>query len=115
MVEGESGWVWTLDLSGGATDINHRYDMGGNASVVQFNLGYVQLYRPDSFCAATKIILDSASVQYRTAHFNPPTNNHGTTELHWRLQGQPMQQNHFYLAKTSLIVHTRTVISARFL
>ena len=115
MVEGESGWVWTLDLSGGATDINHRYDMGGNASVVQFNLGYVQLYRPDSFCAATKIILDSASVQYRTAHFNPPTNNHGTTELHWRLHGQPMQQNHSYLAKTSLIVHTRTVSSARFL
>ena len=108
MVEGESGWVWTLDSSGGATDINHRYDMGGNASVVQ-------LYRPDSFCTATKIILDSASVQYSTAHFNPPTNNHGTTELHWRLHGQPMQQNHSYLAKTSLIVHTRTVISARFL
>ena len=53
-----------LDSSGGATDINHRYDMGGNASVVQFNLGYVQLYRPDSFCAATKIISERASVQY---------------------------------------------------
>ena len=120
MVEGESGWVWTLDSSGGTTDINHRYDMGGNASVVQFNLGYVQLYRPDSFCAATNIISDSATVQYSTVqystvHFNPPRNNHGTTELHWRLHGQPMQQNHSYLAKTSLIAHTRTVISARFL
>ena len=34
VVEGRRGWVWTLDLSGGATDINHRYDMGDNASVV---------------------------------------------------------------------------------
>ena len=64
VVEGGSGWVWTLDSSGGATDINHRYDKGGNASVVQFNLGYIQLYRPDSVCAATKIISDRASVQY---------------------------------------------------
>ena len=70
VVEGESGWVWTLDSSGGATDINHRYDMGGNASVVQFNLGYVKLYRPDSFCAATKIISDSASVQYSTVQYS---------------------------------------------
>ena len=69
VVEGESGWVWTLDSSGGATDINHRYDMGGNGSVVHFNLGYVQLYRPDSFCAATKIISDSASVQYSTVQY----------------------------------------------
>ena len=115
MVEGARGWVWTLDSSGGASDINHRYDMGGNASVVQFNLGYFQLYRSDSFCAATKIISNSASVQYSTVHFNPPTNNHVTTELHWRLHGQPMQQNHPYLVKTSLIAHTRTVIWARFL
>ena len=34
VVEGRRGWVWTLNLSGGATDINHRYDMGDNASVV---------------------------------------------------------------------------------
>ena len=33
-----------------------------------------------------------------TVQFNPPISNHVTTELHWRLHVQPMQQNHSYLA-----------------
>ena len=34
--------------------------------------------------------------------FNPPISNL-VTELHWRLDGQPMQQNHSYLAHSSLL------------
>ena len=34
---------------------------------------------------------------YSNFQLNPPVGNRVTMELHWRLHGQPMQQNHSHL------------------